>query len=105
MAPSVLLIDAGGAIGVHVVKEFIHQKDKFGCIAILASDNSKRARFVEAEKSGIDIVIGSFLDINSYKGKPLLKHDHWMYTQQVQSQYHATAFNATVSFRCVDIMF
>lgn len=76
MALSVLLIGAGGSLGVHLVKEFIHQKDKFSHIAILASDDSKRSRFAEAEKSGIDIVIGSFLDVKSYKGKSPLERDH-----------------------------
>ena len=42
MAVSVLLIGAGGSLGVHLVKEFIRQKDKFSHIAILASDDSKR---------------------------------------------------------------
>jgi nucleoside-diphosphate-sugar epimerase len=71
MAPSVLLIGAGGWLGVYLVKEFIGQKDKFGRVAILASDESKRSRFTEAEKSGIDVVVGSLLDVHSYKGEAL----------------------------------
>jgi hypothetical protein len=100
MAHSVLLIGAGGSLGVHLVKEFIRQKDKFSRIAILASDDSKRSRFAEAEKSGIDIVIGSFLDVNSYKGKSPFERDHLLDTQEVQSQHHATRFNITVFSSC-----
>ena len=69
MATSILLIGAGGWLGAYLVKEFIHRKDKFSRVAILASDESKTLRFAEAEKNGIDVIVGSFLDVDSYKGK------------------------------------
>ena len=80
--PSVLLIGAGGALGGPLLEEFIRQKAKFARIAVLASDEPKRAKFAEAEKNGVDIVIGSFLEPTPYRGfdtvlslvgKPLLR--------------------------------
>lgn len=68
MAPSILLIGAGGAIGTPLVQEFIRQKLSFFRIAILASDASKKAKFAEAEAAGIEVIVGSYLDVSSYKG-------------------------------------
>ncbi|KZF25654.1 NAD(P)-binding protein [Xylona heveae TC161] len=67
MAPSVLLIGASGSLGVPLVEEFIRQKSKFERIAILA-DPSRAKKFEDVQKRGIDVVTGSFLDPNSYKG-------------------------------------
>ena len=68
MALSILLIGAGGAIGTPLVQEFIRQKPSFSRIAILASDASKKAKFAEAEAAGIEVIVGSYLDVSSYKG-------------------------------------
>jgi len=68
MAPSVLIIGAGGAIGTPLVAEFIKQNSSFSRIAILLSDPSKKSKFGSAETSGIEFVTGSFLDKSSYEG-------------------------------------
>ena len=69
MANSVLIIGAGGALGTPLLQELIRQRTSFSRIAVLASGPSKKAKFAEIEKNGIDIVVGSFLEASSYKGK------------------------------------
>ncbi|RFU25232.1 hypothetical protein B7463_g11094, partial [Scytalidium lignicola] len=64
---SVLLIGAGGYLGRVVVKEFLNQKSKFARVAILV-DPSKVNKFAEEAKSGMEVVIGSFLEPGSFKG-------------------------------------
>jgi len=49
------------------VDEFLKQKSRFQRIAVLA-DPAKVSRFADAEKKGVEIVIGSFLEASSYKG-------------------------------------
>ena len=66
---SVLLIGAGGYIDRVISQEFLTQKSKFARVAILA-DASKVDKFAEISKKGIEIVVGSFLEPNSFKGKP-----------------------------------
>ena len=67
MAPSVLIIGAGGAFGRPLVEEFMKQKAKFSRVGILA-DPSKVSKFSNAAAQGIDIVPGSFLAPKAYKG-------------------------------------
>jgi len=67
MAPSVLLIGASGTLGVYVVEELLLRKFSFSRIAIL-SDPAKASKFEDARKNGIEIILGSYLDTNSYKG-------------------------------------
>ncbi|KAJ7433983.1 hypothetical protein FB451DRAFT_1470358 [Mycena latifolia] len=67
MAPSVLIIGAGGALGRPMVAEFQRQKSRFARVAILA-DPAKAHKFVDAQKSRIEVVLGSFLDYHSYRG-------------------------------------
>ena len=69
MALSVLLIGAGGSLGTPLLAEFVRQKAKFSRIAVLASDPSKKAKFAEVKKNGVDVVVGSFLEASSYKGQ------------------------------------
>lgn len=68
MAPSVLLVGASGTIGVPLVREFIKHRSKFGRLAVLASDVSKKAKFAEAESNGFEIVVGELLEASSYEG-------------------------------------
>jgi nucleoside-diphosphate-sugar epimerase len=65
---SVLLIGASGYLGHVVAQEFLNQKLKFARIAILA-EASKVDRFTEISQQGMEIVIGSFLEPSSFKGK------------------------------------
>jgi len=67
MAPSVLLIGASGSIGVPVVEQLIAHKSSFGRIGILA-DPARASKFDYVKKNGIEVVLGSYLDANCYKG-------------------------------------
>ncbi|UKZ83024.1 hypothetical protein TrVFT333_010825 [Trichoderma virens FT-333] len=67
MAPSVLIIGAGGAFGRPLVEEFIKQKSHFSRVGILA-DPAKVSKFSDAAAQGIDVVPGSFLDPKAYEG-------------------------------------
>ncbi|KAJ6528933.1 hypothetical protein B0H19DRAFT_968764 [Mycena capillaripes] len=67
MAPSVIIIGASGALGRPIVEEFQRQRARFGNLAIL-SDPAKAHKFSEVQKSGIEVVIGSFLDFKCYQG-------------------------------------
>ncbi|KAH7305652.1 hypothetical protein BKA65DRAFT_578543 [Rhexocercosporidium sp. MPI-PUGE-AT-0058] len=58
---SVLLIGASGWVGPYFSAEFLFQKEKFARIAIL-SDISKVSKFAKEVASGIEIVVGSYLD-------------------------------------------
>src|SRR5579863_6918039 len=66
---SVLLIGASGYIGRVVAQEFLVQKSKFARVAILA-DASKVNKFADISSQGMEIVVGSFLEASSFKGKP-----------------------------------
>jgi NmrA-like family len=68
---SVLLIGASGYIGRFVAQEFLAQNSKFARVAILA-DASKVDKFAEISSQGMEIVVGSFLDPKSFKGKLIL---------------------------------
>ncbi|RFU81047.1 isoflavone reductase family [Trichoderma arundinaceum] len=67
MAPSVLILGAGGAFGRPLMEEFIRQKSHFSRVGILA-DPAKAPKFSDLAARGIDIVSGSFLDPKSYQG-------------------------------------
>jgi hypothetical protein len=68
MSISILIIGAGGAFGQPLLQESIRQKESFKIIAILAANKQKAEKFAWAEGEGIKIVVGSFLDPNSYSG-------------------------------------
>lgn len=65
---SILLIGASGAFGQPLLQEFTRQKSSFKRIAILAANEEKAARFTNARKDGIDVVVGSSLNSTSYAG-------------------------------------
>ncbi|KAJ7662945.1 hypothetical protein B0H17DRAFT_1093020 [Mycena rosella] len=67
MAPSVLIIGASGSLGRPLVAEFQKHKSRFARVAIL-SDPAKAHKFADAQKNGIEVVLGSFLDFKSYQG-------------------------------------
>jgi uncharacterized protein YbjT (DUF2867 family) len=67
MAPSVLIIGASGTVGRPLLQEFLKNKSNFGRIAVLA-DPTKVSRFTEVQSEGVEVVVGSFLEANSYKG-------------------------------------
>jgi hypothetical protein len=66
--PSVLLIGAGGAFGVPLTQVFAGQRSKFTRVAVLSAPE-KAGKFAHLQSQGIEVVIGSFLDENSYKGR------------------------------------
>ncbi|KAJ7888507.1 hypothetical protein B0H13DRAFT_1627071 [Mycena leptocephala] len=67
MAPSVVIIGASGTVGRPLVQEFLKNKTGFGRIAVLA-DPTKVSRFTDVQSQGVEVVVGSFLEANSYKG-------------------------------------
>jgi hypothetical protein len=67
MAPSVLIIGAGGNFGSVLVKEFIRQRASFGRVAIL-TDASRVARFEAVKEHDIEVIAGSWTDPAVYKG-------------------------------------
>ncbi|KAJ7456747.1 hypothetical protein B0H11DRAFT_2160926 [Mycena galericulata] len=67
MAPAVLIIGGSGAVGRPLVNEFLRQRSSFQRIAVLA-DPAKVSRFTDAQKKGVEVVVGSFLDAKSYTG-------------------------------------
>ncbi|KAF8181970.1 hypothetical protein K438DRAFT_2168410 [Mycena galopus ATCC 62051] len=67
MAPSVVIIGASGTVGRPLVQEFLKNKTSFGRIAVLA-DPTKVSRFTDVQSQGVEVVVGSFLEANSYKG-------------------------------------
>jgi uncharacterized protein YbjT (DUF2867 family) len=67
MAPSVLIVGASGTVGRPLLQEFLKNKSNFGRIAVLA-DPTKVSRFTEVQSEGVEVVAGSFLEANSYKG-------------------------------------
>ncbi|KAJ7701162.1 hypothetical protein B0H17DRAFT_1046114 [Mycena rosella] len=66
MPPSVLIIGASGTVGRPLVQEFLRNKTSFGRIAVLA-DPTKVSRFAHVQSQGVEVVVGSFLNPNSYK--------------------------------------
>jgi hypothetical protein len=71
---SVLLIGASGVLGKPLVEEFIRQKSKFEKIGIL-SDPTKLPKFDDVKRKGVEIISGSYLDPNSYRGIPCSKRE------------------------------
>jgi uncharacterized protein YbjT (DUF2867 family) len=67
MAPSVVIIGASGTVGRPLVQEFLKNKTGFERIAVLA-DPTKVSRFTDVQSQGVEVVAGSFLEANSYKG-------------------------------------
>lgn len=66
--PAVLLIGASGFLGSAVTEEFLTQKSKFKEVAILAAPE-KVVKFEGVRARGVKIVVGSFTDSSSFKGK------------------------------------
>jgi nucleoside-diphosphate-sugar epimerase len=83
MAPRVLIIGGSGAVGKPLVDEFLKQRSHFERVAVLA-DPSKISRFADAEKKGVEIVVGSFLDASSYKGYFLFPSERAFVEQSIQ---------------------
>ncbi|KAJ7760311.1 hypothetical protein DFH07DRAFT_884076, partial [Mycena maculata] len=67
MAPSVIIVGASGTVGRPLVQEFLKNKTGFRRIAVLA-DPTKVSRFTDAQSQGVEVVVGSFLEANCYKG-------------------------------------
>ncbi|KAI9149946.1 NAD(P)-binding protein [Paramyrothecium foliicola] len=67
-SPSVLVLGASGFLGEYVSQELIRQRSRFSRVAIL-TEVSKRHKFEAVEKQGIEIVLGSFKDADSFKGQ------------------------------------
>ena len=68
MPVSVLIIGAGGTFGKPLVEEFIRQKAAIKGIRILASSAERAEAFTWAREQGVKVLVGSFLDPNSFAG-------------------------------------
>lgn len=76
MSSSVLLIGAGGALGGPLVQEFAKHLKSFSKVAIL-TQKEKMSKFDKARDMDFDIVLGSILEANSYRGLSGVHHfDH-----------------------------
>lgn len=64
---SILLIGASGFLGPPICREFLHQKEKFARVAILA-DPSKVSKFSQLKDEGMEIVVGALTDSKSFTG-------------------------------------
>ena len=81
---SILLIGASGWVGPYFSAEFLAQKDKFARIAIL-SDASKVSKFEKEAASGIEIVVGNYLEPASFKGPPPLPFSFANYAHSLKT--------------------
>src|ERR1700761_3621210 len=67
MAPSVLVIGAGGFMGAPTIEELLSKKEKFERIGILA-DSSRSHKFESLKSRGVEVIVGSYLDTTKYQG-------------------------------------
>lgn len=65
---SVLIIGGSGYLGRPVSQELMRQRFRFSRVAIL-TEATKVHRFADAEANGVEIILGSFTDPSSFKGK------------------------------------
>lgn len=70
MGLSILLIGVSGNVGAFLIPEFLRQRSSFNRVAIL-TDASRANKFAQVKKDGIEIVVGSFPDVESYRGSLL----------------------------------
>jgi uncharacterized protein YbjT (DUF2867 family) len=70
MAPSVIVVGAGGNFGPAIVQALLARKSDFRRIAILAAPE-KKDKFAKFAAQGMEIVIGDFTDSASFKGTAL----------------------------------
>ena len=68
MSSSLLLVGAGGALGVPLVEELTKHLEHFSRVAILTQPE-KVSKFEKARSMGFDLVLGSMLEAKSYKGE------------------------------------
>ncbi|EPE36471.1 NAD(P)-binding Rossmann-fold containing protein [Glarea lozoyensis ATCC 20868] len=66
-APSILLLGASGYLGVPLLAEFLTHRSKFSRLAIL-TDESRKHKFEDAKAKGVELIIGSYLEPDSFKG-------------------------------------
>lgn len=66
MSPSVLIVGASGNFGRPLVEEFIKYHDQFSKIGVLTT--SSPSKFDEQKARGIQVISGSILEPNSYRG-------------------------------------
>jgi hypothetical protein len=62
-----ILIGGSGAIRRLPVGEFLKQQAQFQRIAVLA-DPATVSSFTDTQVRGVELVVGSFLDVGSYAG-------------------------------------
>lgn len=67
MAPSVIVVGASGNFGPSIVQALISHKSSFNRIAILSAPE-KKDKYTKYESRGVEIVVGSYTDSDSYKG-------------------------------------
>ncbi|KAJ7723030.1 hypothetical protein B0H14DRAFT_3098391 [Mycena olivaceomarginata] len=67
MPPSVLIIGASSTVGCPLVQEFLKNQSSFAHITVL-SDPAKLSCFTNVQSQGVEVVVSSFLESNSYKG-------------------------------------
>ncbi|KAK9366243.1 hypothetical protein V1509DRAFT_299084 [Lipomyces kononenkoae] len=67
MAPSVIIVGAGGNLGPSIVQALLERREDFGRVAILAAPE-KKDKFAKSEAQGMELVLGDYKDSNPYKG-------------------------------------
>lgn len=67
MAPSVIVVGAGGNMGPFIMQALISHKKDFNRIAILTAPE-RTDKFAKYESQGVEVIGGSFADVTSYKG-------------------------------------
>ena len=67
MAPSVIVVGASGNFSPAIVQALLAHKSDFDGIAILAVPG-KKDKFAKDKAQGMEIMLGSFIDPNSFKG-------------------------------------
>lgn len=77
-SPSVLVVGASGAFGQPLVEEFLRQKSKFNKIGVLARPGTEH-KYPDAQAKGLTVIVGSMLDVNSYKGAHHSSHNSHYY--------------------------
>lgn len=68
---SVLLIGASGILGKPLLDELVHQRGQFKRVAILTTPD-RAAKFNEL--AGVEVVVGSLFEGNSYQGRFTVSH-------------------------------
>ncbi|KAK9234212.1 hypothetical protein V1525DRAFT_74211 [Lipomyces kononenkoae] len=67
MAPSVIVVGAGGNLGPSIVQALLARRGDFSRVAILAAPE-KKSKFAKLEPQGVELVLGDYKESKPYKG-------------------------------------